>query len=99
MGCPDSQEACAHSLKEELRLRCNEVMQVAMEMAVSDSDSHKSKLFFIYQPIANEPSAIGGTQKNCVHRDESFDTLISQVSNGLNIGDKKQNFAAYILSN
>ncbi|GLT80398.1 hypothetical protein SLA2020_518390 [Shorea laevis] len=57
MGCPDSQEACAYSPKKELGLQCNEVMQVAMEMAVSDSDSHKSKPFFIYHPIANEPMA------------------------------------------
>ncbi|GLT36076.1 hypothetical protein SLA2020_104810 [Shorea laevis] len=98
MGCPDSEEVCAYSSKVELGLRCNEVIQVATEMAVSDSgsefhsnrdvsladdrdemwvDSQKSKPFFIYHPIANETSAIGDTQKN--HKDEDFDTLISQV--------------------
>ncbi|EOY07249.1 TATA box-binding protein-associated factor RNA polymerase I subunit C, putative [Theobroma cacao] len=36
-GCPDSENMCEYSSEVELGLRCNEVMQVAAEMAVSDS--------------------------------------------------------------
>ncbi|GMJ09748.1 hypothetical protein like AT3G18310 [Hibiscus trionum] len=36
-GCPDPEEICEFSSDAELGLRCNEVMQVATEMAVSDS--------------------------------------------------------------
>ncbi|KAK8588675.1 hypothetical protein V6N12_023099 [Hibiscus sabdariffa] len=35
-GCPDSEKECEFSSDVELALRCNEVMQVATEMAVSD---------------------------------------------------------------
>lgn len=36
-GSPDSQEVGKFSSEEELNIRCDEVMQVAIEMAVSDS--------------------------------------------------------------
>ncbi|KAE8689765.1 Carbohydrate-binding-like fold, putative isoform 1 [Hibiscus syriacus] len=36
-GCPDSEKMCEFSSDMELGLRCTEVMQVATEMAVSDS--------------------------------------------------------------
>ncbi|OMO97575.1 hypothetical protein COLO4_14552 [Corchorus olitorius] len=38
-GCPDSEKVCEFSSEEELRLRCNEVMRAAAEMAKSDSSS------------------------------------------------------------
>ncbi|XVE76531.1 hypothetical protein DITRI_Ditri12bG0181200 [Diplodiscus trichospermus] len=36
-GCPDSEKICEFSADVELGLRCNEVMQVAVEKAISDS--------------------------------------------------------------
>lgn len=86
-GCPDSQEF-AYSSKEELGLRCNEIMQKATEMSGSGSRSSDEGAPLaddrdetLVESQKSKPIFISHpiAKENHAYKDENFSTLISQV--------------------
>ncbi|MBA0561956.1 hypothetical protein Golob_018746 [Gossypium lobatum] len=92
-GCPDSEKMCEFSSEVEFGLRCNEVMQVAAEMAVSDSSllnndeivslaDDRDEMWVNSQrpkPLLLYHPVGGESYGNHIYKDEKFTTMITKV--------------------